>query len=136
MDYFGYCLLPLLSGHSFSRGKWSNTAPLHEGIGLRACLSMMNILLHPVRLLKKLTMPAAAAVEEDHPNSENETHHTKGWKSSYSTGFSLQLVMHARGIYHEDDKETSKENGWSSQLDILKYLGKYFFEAKAATRLP
>lgn len=41
---------------------------------------MMTILVHPGRLLK-LTMPAAAAAtaaEEDHPNSENETHHTKG----------------------------------------------------------
>lgn len=37
---------------------------------------MMTVLVHPDCLLK-LTMPAAAA-EEDHPNSENETHHTKG----------------------------------------------------------
>lgn len=37
---------------------------------------MMTVLVHPGRLLK-LTMPATAA-EEDHPNSENETHHTKG----------------------------------------------------------
>lgn len=48
-----------------------------KGWTLRACLSMMTILVHPGRLLK-LTMPAAAAAEEDHPNSENETHHTKG----------------------------------------------------------
>lgn len=47
-----------------------------KGRTLRACLSMMTVLVHPGRLLK-LTMPAAAA-EEDHPNSENETHHTKG----------------------------------------------------------
>lgn len=113
----------LLSGHSSSRGKRSNTAPWHEGMGLRTCLSMMTILVYPGHLLK-LTMPAAAAaVEEDHPNSKNETHHTKGWKSSYSTRFSLQLVMHARGTCHEDDKETSKENGWGSQPNILKYLG-------------
>lgn len=51
-------------------------------------------------------------------------------------GFSLQLVMHARRMCYEDDKETSKENGWGSQPDILKYLGKYSFEAKAAPRLP
>lgn len=47
-----------------------------KGQTLRACLSVMTVLVHPGRLLK-LTMPAAAA-EEDHPNSENETHHTKG----------------------------------------------------------
>lgn len=100
-----------------------------KGRTLRACLSMMTVLVHPGRLLK-LTMPAAAA-EEDHPNSENETHHTKGWKNSYSTGFSLQLVMHARGMCHEDDKEASKENGRGSQPDILKYLENYSFETKA-----
>lgn len=94
-----------------------------------APVSMMTVLAHPGRLLK-LTMPASAA-EEDHPNSENETHHTKGWKNSYSTGFSLQLVMHARGMCHEDEKEASKENSWGSQLDILKYLGNYSFETKA-----
>lgn len=37
---------------------------------------MMTSLVHP-GLLQKLTMPAAAAAEEDHPNSENEPHHTK-----------------------------------------------------------
>lgn len=74
---------------------------------------MMTALVHPGRLLK-LTMPAAAA-EEDHPNSENETHHTKGGKNSYSTGFSVQLVMHAREMCHEDEKDASKENGWGSQ---------------------
>lgn len=38
---------------------------------------MMTVLVLP-GLLQKLTMPAAAAAEEDHPNSENETYHTKG----------------------------------------------------------
>lgn len=95
----------------------------------RAWLSRMTVLVHP-GLLLKLTMPAAAA-EEDHPNSENETHHTKGWKNSYSTGFSLQLVMHARGMCHEDEKEASKENSWGSQSNILKYLGNFSFETKA-----
>lgn len=46
-----------------------------KGQTLSACLSMMTVLVHPGCLLK-LTMPAAAT-EEDQPNSENETHHTK-----------------------------------------------------------
>lgn len=93
-------------------------------------VSMMTVLVHPGRLLK-LTMPAAAA-EEDHPNSENETHHTKGWKNSYSTGFSLQLVMHAKGMYHEDEKEASKEN---SQSDIWNALGIILLKLRQITRL-
>lgn len=134
----GNCLLLLFSGHSYSRGKYLTQHYGTKGWVLRACLSMMTILMHPGRLLK-LTMPAAAAVEEDHPNS-------KKWNTSHkrmkellfhrTSGFSLQLVMHARGMCHEDDKETSKENGWGSQPDILKYLEKYSFEVKAATRLP
>lgn len=81
----GTVCFPLFSGHSSSRRKYLTQHYGMKGWVLKACLSMMTILVHPGCLLK-LTMHAAAAVEEDHPNSKNETRNTKGWKSSYSAG--------------------------------------------------
>lgn len=52
-------------------------APWNQGRTLGACL-VMTTLVH-LGCLFNLTMTTATiAIEEDHLNSENETHHTKG----------------------------------------------------------
>lgn len=92
---------------------------------------MRNTLVHP-GLLQKLTMLAAAAAEEDHPNFENETHHTKDESILIVQGLACIWSCMPEGCTMRTTKRLPKKlKCWGSSADILKYLGKYPFEAKA-----
>lgn len=81
-------------------------------------------------------MPAAATAEEGHPNPENETHYTKDERVLIPQGLACSWSCMPEGCAMRRQRAFQRDQRWGSQTDILKYLGKYSFEAKATTTLP
>lgn len=91
---------------------------------------MRNIFVY-LGFLQKLIMFVVVVVEEDYLNFENEIYYIKDESIFIVQGLvCIWLCMLEGCIMRIIKRFLKKLKCWGSFADILKYLGKYFFEVK------